>query len=308
MKNSKITSQSFSLIVALLMVGFVLTSCQKDPITPSNAVDIESLQAELPPEADEGEIKMNQQEIESRRDEILEMVNALGVNLDMLEEETVMRPGGKVDHVFTIGGDIEVSRETLMDLRNPGRQYSTNYLVSSPRLITIGVESGSFGHVPAPFMTGAMLAAQNYNNLDIGLTFEVIQVNSDLPNSPNVDILIYWVNNGQSGGKAGFSTNSDPYPYIQIFSGMTAYMNNNNVMEHLITHEIGHCIGLRHTDWQTRKSCGGNNPEAVSSYGANYIPGTDPNSENGSIMQACFSSSTNGEFSIFDVIALNHLY
>ena len=75
-----------------------------------------------------------------------------------------------------------------------------------------------------------------------------------------------------------------------------------------MTHELGHCIGMRHSDYHDRSfSCGSGGSEGSSPFGANPIPGTpkfDPNS----IFNSCFSSTQNGEFSEFDIIALEFLY
>lgn len=37
-------------------------------------------------------------------------------------------------------------------------------------------------------------------------------------------------------------------------------------------HEIRHCIGLRHTDWFSRQSCGSNQSEGTAGVGAVLIP------------------------------------
>ena len=86
---------------------------------------------------------------------------------------------------------------------------------------------------------------------------------------------------------------------------MTGQTNNNQVYEHIATHEIGHAIGFRHSDWITRESCGESVQEPWS--GAQYIPGTPVITTN-SIMAACLPEFTNGEFRGDDVEAFEYVY
>ncbi|MEP5445232.1 M57 family metalloprotease, partial [Ekhidna sp.] len=75
-----------------------------------------------------------------------------------------------------------------------------------------------------------------------------------------------------------------------------------------IAHEMGHCIGFRHTDYMDRSfSCGGSYAnEGAAGIGANHIPGTPTAPENGSWMLACSSGDT--PFSNNDKTALDYLY
>ena len=82
--------------------------------------------------------------------------------------------------------------------------------------------------------------------------------------------------------------------------------------EHVFTHELGHSIGFRHTDFFDRSiSCGGLfNNEGDAGVGAIHIPGTPATTDvdMNSIMLACFDGSENGEFSDFDIVALEEVY
>jgi hypothetical protein len=80
-------------------------------------------------------------------------------------------------------------------------------------------------------------------------------------------------------------------------------------MTTVIAHEIGHCIGFRHTDYMNRSySCGIGGNEGDGGVGANLIPGTPSGPDAASWMLACLSSTTDRTFNDNDVIALNYLY
>jgi hypothetical protein len=84
-----------------------------------------------------------------------------------------------------------------------------------------------------------------------------------------------------------------------------------NALATTIAHEMGHCIGFRHTDYMNRAySCGSGGNEGASTVGAVYIPGTPTGPSAGSWMLACgsTSSSFNRPFTSADQTALNYVY
>ncbi|MGB3799565.1 MAG: M57 family metalloprotease, partial [Lewinella sp.] len=78
--------------------------------------------------------------------------------------------------------------------------------------------------------------------------------------------------------------------------------------EHVMTHEIGHCMGFRLTDYGDRRSCGSGGGESAGSTGANLVPGTPSGYDPNSIMLSCFGSGEDGEFGYYDRVALEYLY
>lgn len=184
-----------------------------------------------------------------------------------------------------------------------GEQYRTNNLVSSPRTISvIGYTANNSNGLDNTMQTALQWAINNYNALNTGLTFTL----SYGTNWPSFDIVVYRVNGG-GGGSAGFPSGGDPYQFVQIQSGTSSF--GTNTTEHVITHEIGHAVGLRHTDYFNRSlSCGTGGNEGAGSVGANHIPGTPTGFDATSVMLSCFSANEDGEFGNFDVVALELLY
>lgn len=202
---------------------------------------------------------------------------------------------------FLVEGDILVTPEALANMANPtivegpdGEQYRTYNLVSTPRTIRVqGVSLSS------KMSTALDMAIANYNALNLDITF--VRVTS----SPNITVTRQ---NGGAGGVAGFPFGDGrPFNSVTIYSGLDSY--TTDVVEHVITHELGHCVGLRHTDWFNRSySCGSGGNEGQAGVGSHHIPGTPTSYDANSIMLACFNSGVNGEFSTDDRDALNYLY
>ena len=145
--------------------------------------------------------------------------------------------------------------------------------------------------------------------MNIGLNFSL-----SFAASTNGDMIVY--NNGAAGGggSAGFPSGGNPNKFIQINAATDAF--STNVNEHVICHEMGHSIGFRHSDFMNRSfSCGSGGSEGTAGVGAVGIPGTPSSGQSNnsgidaeSIMLACFNSGVDGEFSNFDIVALEFLY
>ena len=228
------------------------------------------------------------------------------INFDDVEKRTVTRPDGTEETVYLLEGDIEVSPEELDELRAMDeallKQYRTNNLVSIGTIRVIGYTGGGGYGLSSRMRTGLQWAINNYNRLNINKTFTL-----SFSSSTNADIVVYrQPNNSGAGGSAGFPSGGRPYKWVQIYTGMDSY--NNNVNEHVMTHEIGHSMGLRHTDYFSRQSCGQNTNEGSAGVGAIRIPGTPSGFDSNSIMLACFSNNEDGEFGPFDKVALETIY
>lgn len=255
--------------------------------------------------------------VESAPDEIDPIIKAnfaeLAFDASDIQVETHYDEVSKqMKEYYVLEGDILISHEQMMDMlaqqqQPQTEQYRTFNLVTGlPRTIRVlGFQSGSSSAtLDATMRSGLQLAVQNYNNLNLDLNF-VLTFGS---NTAGQDIVVRR-EIGSAGGRAGFPSGGNPFPSAFVRSGTTPL--GLDVVEHVITHEIGHCLGLRHTDFFNRSiSCGVGGNEGGGSIGAVQIPGTPgmTNIDLNSVMLACFSRDETGELSNFDRIALEELY
>ncbi len=221
------------------------------------------------------------------------------------------RAGFPADDIAVVEGTVYVgrdaavslaaSREMLAPLSGEGateEQYRTTNLVSSA-ITKICINAPGYG---GNYSTGLDLAIQNYN--EQGLRFTMARA----PSSGCSFTINANIQSGGAGGVAGFPSGGLPYGQITLYDGLSAY--SVDVIEHVITHELGHTIGFRHSDYYNRAiSCGSGGNEGDAGVGAILIPGTPSGAVvGGSIMNSCFRSTENGEFTSSDITAVRALY
>lgn len=207
--------------------------------------------------------------------------------------------------------DVFISDEQLKEMlsspvtNGPNKeQYRTYNLVNAPRTISVLGYTGNNSNGLGNTLRNALRqAVERYNNENLSLNFTL----NFGTNYPQYDIVVYQVSNNAIGAVAGFPNGGDPYKWVRMNSGV----NNAGLQtaRHIVMHEMGHCIGFRHTDWFDRSiSCGSGGNEGSGADGAVHIPGTATGADNQSVMLSCGGLGTPGAFSSQDRTALNFLY
>jgi hypothetical protein len=211
----------------------------------------------------------------------------------------------KVDEGYLVEGDIILTEDFLNS--TPGgnllriaenEQYRTTLLVTGlPRNITIS----SSGSISVGLSSAIDAAIARYNAENLRITMSRV--------ASGGDIVIRLINGGNYIASSGFPTSTGaPYGTVK-YNKM--YQNYGlGFMTTVIAHEVGHCIGFRHTDYMDRSySCGGSpTNEGASNVGAVLIPGTPAGPDARSWMLSCLSATTDRPFNNNDKTALAYLY
>ncbi|MEO8582941.1 MAG: M57 family metalloprotease [Flavitalea sp.] len=231
-------------------------------------------------------------------DEVLAQVKAQGFGTSSLQ---------KVEGGYLVEGDIMLTPDFLKS--KPTSQYlrigeveqyrTSNTVLALPRTISIRVSTA----LPAVFITAVNGAIARYNALNLLIKFTRVTSGGMIVFNPSPTNATYLA----SGGFP--FDNGNPFNQILVNVNALRYWNINTLTT-TMTHEIGHCIGMRHTDYSNRAySCGGAySNEGASTIGAKFIPGTIGGPQYGSWMLACIGNGVNRPFTNADKIALNFLY
>ena len=220
----------------------------------------------------------------------------------------------KVEGGYLVEGDIVLTDENLqgktdnklLTIAETEQYRTTNLVTGLPRVITISVTN-----LPTVYSTAVNTMITRYNALGLRITFQRASTGT----TGNINVVGF--NQGPSGGyitlgSSGFPTSSgQPFSQVRMNTNAAAYGTNPNVLylASVLQHEVGHCIGFRHTDYANRAySCGGTAVnEGASNVGAILIPNTPSGPDAASFMLAC-SNGGNRTFNANDIVALNYLY
>ncbi|MBD0256339.1 MAG: matrixin family metalloprotease [Cytophagales bacterium] len=213
----------------------------------------------------------------------------------------------RIPEGYLVEGDIlitekmlgEVAQQKLLRVGEE-EQYRTTNLVNAGagRTITVSISN----RLPASYVAALDVAIARYNAENLSIRFQRVS------SGANISIV---KGAGSYLASAGFPTSAgDPHNQIKVNS---AYLGNNpgaNYLGSILAHELGHCIGFRHTDYMDRSySCNGSYAnEGASTIGAIHIPGTPTVADPNSWMLACIGTGDDRPFNANDKTALNYLY
>jgi hypothetical protein len=253
-------------------------------------------------------------------------VNEVDGNTLTVEEKALIASAGfnsnwaeKNGSSYLIEDDILLTKEQLQEMAGVApthnlivgneEHYRTTNLVSTSgsRVITVSLGSG----FPSYYSTGLDQVIARYNSYNLTIKFQRV--------ASGGEINIKGANLGRVRGggcilgqSAGFPTGGNPAPGFTLSTTKcaTQYISTADKADEVMAHEMGHCIGFRHTDYMNRISCGGTaSNEGDAGVGAIHITGTITTVTSGnynSWMMAC----TNGSpaFSSEDQLALQTVY
>jgi hypothetical protein len=215
----------------------------------------------------------------------------------------------KIDEGYLVEGDIIITPELLssspqsqfLRVGNEEQYRTTNLVKSLPRTITVSLDR----RIPSAY--GAVLTemVNRYNALNLQVHFQQVSSGGQ---------IVFKVAHGSYLASSGFpSSQGSPYPTVNVNTNAIGTGTSSTFINYAATifaHEVGHCIGFRHTDYMNRAySCGGSAVnEGASTVGAILIPGTPSGPDPNSWMLACIGANQNRPFNSNDKTALNYLY
>lgn len=294
-----------SILCSLTLIALIGFSCQQDPFSEDT----------ISPE-------------------VIKQLKELGFNPDGIEKT---EDGYRIENDILITEEFLSSNPTMHQIPHT-EQFHTNNLVSTGgnRVITV--------YIDAPGCAGNNIANMNGNGNGNGKPggggggtqfdqnyADALDDAMSRYNSENLPISFQRVCDANSAdivfdrlgkrderrgvlGSAGFPTSAgDPFGQINM-SGViiSSFGWSVQALATVMAHEMGHCIGFRHTDYYNRSiSCGSGGNEGDAGIGANHIPGT-PNvgqvsASDKSFMLSC-TGNENRPFNNNDKTALDFLY
>ncbi|GAA3633462.1 M57 family metalloprotease [Flavivirga jejuensis] len=231
-------------------------------------------------------------------DPVVNKLLEMGYELERIQE---------LDDFYLVQGDLLFSKN-IEDYNQKGknkqsdileRHAHTDNLVSQTNVTSMTVYIDSSVSVPGAdnWQIAVTDAIDDLNSISNSKLNFIVSTNSDS------DIIVKSDNNALPSNTiaaAGFPTNDQPYNTILINLDFLPNIDiSDGIKRYNMVHELGHCIGLRHTNWET------NDP--YTTVGANLIPGT-PSQDPNSVMNGGTALDSWSGFSVYDIVSIEYLY
>ncbi|WP_298545597.1 M57 family metalloprotease [uncultured Aquimarina sp.] len=303
---------SLKKISVALISSLILISCSNDEINDTNT----SIN-ELPKD-------------------VLKKLEDLQLSPKNFELKEFVYPDGNIEEIIITSGDMAMKKNRFLNIpagtEGISKQYRTQFIVdiNIHEEVNINAYIGDTIFIDGlPRIAGLTEGAQqgikdaveNWNSV-FGSKLK-LRVDFDSSLVFDEDFYEIAIANDLSlpgfGGFADFpDENGNPGAFVAIGSDANNFAAQfPDAIEHLVTHELGHTIGFRHTDWNTRQTCVDFGLEPEPSEEPNppaLIFGTLPSipgviEQSNSIMNACFGvRAVTGELNVFDKNGLRSLY
>ena len=199
---------------------------------------------------------------------------------------------GNLEKMISIEGDcLFLIKDLEKSLRS--KQYHTNNILkkSIAGNLRIALKTSGANAMSAEWKNAFKIAIANWNSLQTklkGFTTYLSLEEVEMVEGYDILVYMYYLNHPDAIAQAGFPTNTgEAFNSIYINYDFEGELTNSERI-FTATHEIGHSLGFRHTNWFDRNSDGfsdtsdPNDYEGITEVGANHIQftptGLDPNS------------------------------
>jgi len=233
--------------------------------------------------------------------DVINSVKALGFSSDNI----IADEGGYIveGDIFIPTADLKRSLNgTILRVGDVEQYRTTNLVTGLPRVITVALTSRIDAAIYGPVLDEVV---RRYNAENLQITLQRVSSGAN---------ITFDRASGSYLASAGFPTsNGNPYNSVKVNTRAIGSGTSSTFINYAATifaHELGHCIGFRHTDYMNRAySCGGSAVnEGASTVGAILIPGTPSGPDPNSWMLACIGGGVNRPFNANDRTALSYLY
>lgn len=270
--------KKFNIYLVLILLILGVTSCEKDEISTD----------ELP-----------LQELEITK-QVIEQVKALNYNPEGIKVIT-FKKGGVTKQGFVVEGDVVLMPEHLKATapeQATSKQYRSEFIANNNRTVSLFAYNSGSNALSSKMQAALVSAVYKYNNsICTGLKFTLVFGSTYGSQDIEVEKLV-----GYGGGVAMMPTgDGEPGEWIGIYDYMEQY--SQTLITQLFLHEMGHTVGLAHTDWFSGDCYGTPQPN----YGEVHISGTPTGADPNSVMKTCVGYSFVG-LGYYDKVALETLY